>query len=154
MSRRPVLNRRPPGSDRLGSSAVGPGRCGRWPLWDLPLGPCRVGAHADQPATSASVDSMQYPLDQEGRRRCGRLCPLQWPPLSAAQARTVRLLIERVAVGPDGADIRHRMAGLTSLMRELHGSENEAQRARRERRLAEPHCSRAARHPAPGRDGT
>ena len=37
MSRRPVLNRRPPGSDRLGSSADPLGRWGDLPLWSLPL---------------------------------------------------------------------------------------------------------------------
>ena len=47
----------------------------------------------------------------------------------AEQARIVRLLIERVEVSPHGADIRLRIAGLTSLMQELHGSGNAAQRA-------------------------
>ena len=37
----------------------------------------------------------------------------------AEQARIVRLLVERVAVGPAGADIRLRVAGLTSLVRDL-----------------------------------
>ena len=46
----------------------------------------------------------------------------------AEQARIVRLLVERVEVGPDGADIRLRIAGLTSLMQELRGSGNGAQK--------------------------
>ena len=52
------------------------------------------------------------------------------PPLWdwAKQARIVRLLVERVEVGPDGAEIRLRVAGLTGLMRELRGSENGVQR--------------------------
>ena len=37
----------------------------------------------------------------------------------AEQARIVRLLVERVEVGPAGADIRLRVAGLTSLVRDL-----------------------------------
>ena len=41
----------------------------------------------------------------------------------AEQARIVRLLVERVEVGPDGADIRLRTAGLTSLVRELGAAE-------------------------------
>ncbi len=35
------------------------------------------------------------------------------------QARIVRLLVERVEVGPAGADIRLRVAGLASLVRDL-----------------------------------
>ncbi len=37
----------------------------------------------------------------------------------AEQARIVRLLVERVEVGPAGADIRLRVAGLTGLIRDL-----------------------------------
>jgi hypothetical protein len=37
----------------------------------------------------------------------------------AEQARIVRLLVERVDVGPDGAEVRLRLDGLASLMRDL-----------------------------------
>ena len=37
------------------------------------------------------------------------------------KARIVRLLVERVEVGPMGADIKLRVAGLTSLVRDLQG---------------------------------
>jgi hypothetical protein len=37
----------------------------------------------------------------------------------AEQARIVRLLVERVDVGPTGADIRLRTAGLAGLVRDL-----------------------------------
>ena len=38
---------------------------------------------------------------------------------AAEQARIVRLLVERVDVSPSGADIRLRLEGLASLMRDL-----------------------------------
>ncbi len=41
------------------------------------------------------------------------------PALVKALARVVRLLVERVEVGPAGADIRLRVAGLASLVRDL-----------------------------------
>ena len=50
------------------------------------------------------------------------LCNLDplWEQLfPAEQARIVRLLVERVVVGPAGADIRLRVAGLASLVRDL-----------------------------------
>jgi hypothetical protein len=46
-----------------------------------------------------------------------------WP---AEQARIVRLLVERVVVGPAGADIRLRVAGLASLVRDLGAISPEA----------------------------
>ena len=67
--------------------------------------------------------------EAEVREALAQLDPLWEELFPAEQARIVRLLVERVEVGPDGADIRLRVAGLTSLMRELRGSENEAQRA-------------------------
>ncbi len=39
--------------------------------------------------------------------------------LSAEQARIVRLLVERVEIGPGGADIRLRVEELASLVRDL-----------------------------------
>jgi hypothetical protein len=67
--------------------------------------------------------------EAEVREALAELDPLWEELFPAEQARIVRLLIERVEVGPDGADIRLRVAGLTSLMRELRGSGVESQRA-------------------------
>jgi hypothetical protein len=39
----------------------------------------------------------------------------------AEQARIVRLLVERVEIGPGGADIRLRVAGLANIAGELGG---------------------------------
>jgi hypothetical protein len=39
--------------------------------------------------------------------------------VGAEQAHIVRLLVERVEVGPIGADIRLRLEGLASLVRDL-----------------------------------
>jgi DNA invertase Pin-like site-specific DNA recombinase len=46
----------------------------------------------------------------------------------AEQARIIRLLVERVDVGPDGADIRLRTEGLASLMRDLSVRHSDAAR--------------------------
>ena len=40
----------------------------------------------------------------------------------AEQARIVQLLVERVTIGPTGADIRLRIAGLSSLVRDLRAA--------------------------------
>ena len=67
--------------------------------------------------------------EAEVREALAELDPLWEELFPAEQARIVRLLVERVEVGPDGADIRLRVAGLSTLMRELRGSGNDAQRA-------------------------
>ena len=67
--------------------------------------------------------------EAEVREALAQLDPLWEELFPAEQARIVRLLVERVEVGPDGADIRLRVAGLTSLMRELRGPDSEAQKA-------------------------
>ncbi len=67
------------------------------------------------------------------RRRAERLEPLWDELFPAEQARIVRLLVERVEVGPDGADIRLRVEGLASLMRDLRATTTAASRQRRER---------------------
>jgi hypothetical protein len=53
-----------------------------------------------------------------------QLDPLWDELFPAEQARIVRLLVERVVVGPDGADIQLRVAGLTSLLHELGPKDN------------------------------
>ena len=47
----------------------------------------------------------------------------------AEQARIVRALVERVEVGPAGADIRLRVAGLAGLARDLRAGAPDATRA-------------------------
>jgi hypothetical protein len=47
----------------------------------------------------------------------------------AEQARIVRLLVERVDVRPDGADVRLRLDGLASLVRDLAARPAEPERA-------------------------
>ena len=67
-------------------------------------------------------------LDRSGAREAlERLDPGELFP--AEQARIVRLLVERVEVGPAGADIRLRVAGLTSLVRDLSAGAPDATRA-------------------------
>jgi hypothetical protein len=57
-----------------------------------------------------------------------RLDPLWDELFPAEQARIVRLLVERVEVGPAGADIRLRVAGLASLVRDLSAGAPDATR--------------------------
>ena len=68
--------------------------------------------------------------EAEVREALHRLDPLWDELFPAEQARIVRLLVERVEVGPAGADIRLRVAGLTSLSATLA----RARLTRRERR--------------------
>ena len=55
----------------------------------------------------------------ETREALEQLEPLWDSLFPAEQARIVRLLVERVVVGPDGADIRLRVEGLASLASDL-----------------------------------
>ena len=57
--------------------------------------------------------------EDETREALERLDPLWDELFPAEQARIIRLLVERVEIGPAGADIRLRIAGLTSLVRDL-----------------------------------
>ena len=58
-----------------------------------------------------------------------RLDPLWDELFPAERARIVRLLVERVEVGPAGADIRLRVEGLASLVRDLGAISSAAIRA-------------------------
>jgi hypothetical protein len=58
----------------------------------------------------------------EVREALERLDPLREEVFPAEQARIVRLLVERVTVGPTGADIRLRVASVSSLLRDLRGA--------------------------------
>jgi hypothetical protein len=53
------------------------------------------------------------------REALDRLGPLWDELFPAEQARIVRLLVERIDVGPDGMDIRLRTEGLAGLVRDL-----------------------------------
>ncbi len=68
-----------------------------------------LAARAEQPGlTETDVRDALHELD-----------PLWDELFPAEQARIVRLLVERVEVGPAGADIRLRVQGLSSLVRDL-----------------------------------
>lgn len=59
--------------------------------------------------------------EREVRDALGRLDPLWGELFPAEQARIMRALVERVVVGPAGADIRLRIEGLAGLVRDLGG---------------------------------
>jgi len=63
------------------------------------------------------------------REALHRLDPLWDELFPAEQARVVQLLVERVDVSPDGADIRMRTEGLTKLVADLGAIKPEARRA-------------------------
>ena len=67
--------------------------------------------------------------DADVRAALERLDPLWDELFPAEQARIVQLLVERVDVGPDGADIRLRTEGLTDLVADLRAVRPEARRA-------------------------
>ncbi len=67
--------------------------------------------------------------EAEVREALERLDPLWDELFPAEQARIVRLLVERVELGPAGADIRLRTAGLASLVRDLGAASLDAVRA-------------------------
>jgi DNA invertase Pin-like site-specific DNA recombinase len=68
-----------------------------------------LAAKADEPNLTES----------ETREALLRLEPLWDQLFSAEQARIIRLLVERVEIGPGGADIRLRVSGLASLASDL-----------------------------------
>ena len=67
--------------------------------------------------------------EAETRAALERLDPLWDELFPAEQARIVRLLVERVEIGPTGAGIRLRAAGLTSLVGDLGAGAPDAGRA-------------------------
>ena len=67
--------------------------------------------------------------ETEVREALERLDPLWDELFPAEQARIVQLLVERVEVGPAGTDIRLRVAGLASLVRDLGAGAPDATRA-------------------------
>ncbi len=69
------------------------------------------------------VESLE---EGEVREALARLDPLWGELFPAEQARIVRALVERVVVGPAGADIRLRVEGLARLVRDLRSAPPEA----------------------------
>jgi hypothetical protein len=67
----------------------------------------------------AARQSMGDLKEADVRAALERLDPLWDELFPAEQARIVQLLVERVDVSPDGADIRLRTEGLTNLVTEL-----------------------------------
>ena len=57
--------------------------------------------------------------EPEVREALKRLNPLWDELFPAEQARIIALLVDRVDIGPDGADVRLRLDGLASLVRDL-----------------------------------
>ena len=67
--------------------------------------------------------------EDEAREAMLQLDPLWEELFPAEQARVVRLLVERVDIAPEGADIRLRTEGLTKLVADLGAIQPEARRA-------------------------
>ena len=76
---------------------------------------------------AARVEAPEVP-EREVRDALSRLDPLWGELFPAEQARIVRTLVERVVVGPAGADIRLRVEGLASLVRDLSADAPDAER--------------------------
>ncbi|WP_372624702.1 recombinase family protein [Falsiroseomonas sp.] len=85
---------------------------------EVVIGTWRAAQRQDGSGTEAEVRTALEQLD-----------PLWDELFPAEQARIVRLLVERVDVGPDGADVRLRLDGLASLVRDLAARPAEAERA-------------------------
>ena len=79
--------------------------------------------------TWRAAKSMGDISEAEVREALQRLNPLWDELFPAEQARIVQLLVERVDVSPDGADIRLRTAGLTKLVADLRAVRPETRRA-------------------------
>ena len=80
-------------------------------------------------ATRRVAKSMGDVSETEVCQALHRLDPLWDELFPGEQARIVQLLVERVDVGRDGADIRLRTEGLTNLMADLRAVRPEARRA-------------------------
>jgi site-specific DNA recombinase len=77
----------------------------------------------------AARQSMSNITETEVRQSLERLDPLWDELFPAEQARIVQLLVERVDVSPDGADIRLRTEGLTNLIADLRAIKPQSQKA-------------------------
>jgi hypothetical protein len=79
--------------------------------------------------TWRAAKSMGEISEADVRDALARLDPLWNELFPAEQARIVQLLVERVDVSTDGADIRLRTEGLTNLVTELRAIRPESRRA-------------------------
>ncbi len=79
-----------------------------------------------RPAAQAEAPDL---TEAETREALERVDPLWDELFPAEQARIVRLLVERVEVGPHGAAIRLRVAGLASLVHDLRAGAPDARKA-------------------------
>lgn len=70
--------------------------------------------------------------EAETREALQQLDPLWDELFPAEQARIIQALVERVTVGPTGADIRLRVEGLAGLVRNLHPAATAADLSRAE----------------------
>ena len=77
----------------------------------------------------AARQSMDDINEADVREALERLDPLWDELFPSEQARIVQLLVERVDVSPDGADIRLRTEGLTKLVAYLGAVRPESRRA-------------------------
>jgi hypothetical protein len=77
----------------------------------------------------AARQSMEGLTEADVREALKRLDPLWDELFPAEQARIVQLLVERVDISIEGADIRLRTQGLTSLVADLSAIRPEARRA-------------------------
>jgi site-specific DNA recombinase len=77
----------------------------------------------------AARRSMDGVSEADVREALERLDPIWDELFPAEQARIVQLLVERVEVGPDGADIRLQTEGLTNLLGDLRAIKPETQRS-------------------------
>ena len=77
-------------------------------------------------AARASAPDM---TEDEARLALERLDPLWEELFPAEQARVIRLLVDRVDIGAGGADVRLKLEGLASLVRDLGASSVEPARA-------------------------
>ena len=83
-------------------------------------------------APRAEAPNLTEPETREALSRLeplSRLDPLWEELFPAEQARIVQALVERVVVGPEGADIRLRVEGLAGLVRDLTAIAPEALKA-------------------------
>jgi hypothetical protein len=80
--------------------------------------------------TWRAAKSMDEISEADVREALERIDPLWDELFPAEQARIVQLLVERVDVSTDGADIRLRTEGLTNLIADLRAVRPEARRQR------------------------
>ncbi len=87
-----------------------------------PIEVCIIHRRAGIPALGAwraARASAPDMTEDEARLALERLDPLWEELFPAEQARIIRLLVDRVDIGPGGADVRLKLEGLASLVRDL-----------------------------------